>query len=344
MKVLLKKVGILILIIACIGVKKPLTVSAQQTYSKFSISTKINEFLQIAALDPEQYGLSNVDLNNLQLCEPISPYTITENGELKEIQEIKYYFICSNGQPVADVIFCKDSNLSIPSLTFETETALKLSDFLKTNNEFTLLHNDNDISILPSGNKLMYSVDSPIGLSMTKVESNNMVTSSYPSYYLLNVPFVPQGNDNLCWAACAASVGKYKTGISRTARDVADQLEVGYDDGANISLTSEALSNVFGILSTAVSGYMQNISYIADELIADKPIIAGFANPSYGHMVVICGYSASTQGAVLIVRDPNHSSTKMVSPGVDSYGNYTWVISYYSSLGLLYWYQSVFLN
>lgn len=56
-------------------------------------------------------------------------------------------------------------------------------------------------------------------------------------------------------------------------------------------------------------------------------------------MVVISGYRTSTQEAVLLIRDPNSSSTKMVSLGTDNYGNYTWLMSYYSDVGTMYWYD-----
>jgi len=337
---LFKRLTVLLLIITVIGMKNPLTASAQ-TNPNFDINSKINEFLQIAALEPEEYGLYNVDLNNLEVSDPISPYSYTENGELEEIKDVNYYFICSNGQPVANVILCENDKLSVPSATFETETALKLSEFLKTNNEFTLIHNNNDLLILPLGNELVLSAIQPIDFTQNKVDG--IIASSYPSSYSLNIPYVPQGNNGLCWAASVASVGKYKTNISKTAKEVADQMGVGYNEGANIYLASEALSNVFGIRSTAVSGYFRNISDIADVLLTGNPIIAGFSNSSSGHMVVISGYRASTQEAVLLIRDPNSSSTKMVSSGTDNYGNYTWLMSYYSDVGTMYWYESVFL-
>ena len=46
--------------------------------------------------------------------------------------------------------------------------------------------------------------------------------------------FVNQGNYGLCWAACVATIVNYKKNLSLTAKNVADRVGIGYNEGANI--------------------------------------------------------------------------------------------------------------
>lgn len=51
-----------------------------------------------------------------------------------------------------------------------------------------------------------------------------------------------QGAYGLCWAAAVATICNYLNGTNITAKNVADEMNVGYDDGALPEMAQEALS------------------------------------------------------------------------------------------------------
>lgn len=340
---LLKKLGIIILILSCISINYPTKATANSNLDNYYVNSKASEFLQIALDNPELYGLFNVSFDKLEISAPVSPYVYDKNDDLKKINNVFYYFICSNKIPIANIIACYDEETAIPSYTFETEAALKLAKSLEHSNLFTILFNDTLIDVIPTGDELLLTGELSLDFTQNNLQSLNTY-DSYPSYYLLNIPYVSQGNFGLCWAASVASVGQYKTGKIKSAKAVADAMGVDYNDGGGIYLASEALTKIYQLSNSPGDVFIHSISMIADFLLSDQPIIAGFDNGKNGHMVVICGYTASSQGGVLIIRDPNYSYTKMISSGTDNNGNYTWLMPYYSDFGTLYWHSSIFVN
>jgi hypothetical protein len=133
-----------------------------------------------------------------------------------------------------------------------------------------------------------------------------------PTWYGLNIPIVQQYNDDNCWAACVALAGKYFTGISKTARDVCDEVGIEYNEGAYSYQIAGAL-NIYDLNGYVAGGYYQYIADIYDLLSSDIVPLAIYGsnlwddNPKndHGHNVIIQGYQVSTQGAFLRIMDPN---------------------------------------
>ena len=89
-----------------------------------------------------------------------------------------------------------------------------------------------------------------------------------PTWYGLNIPIVQQYNDDNCWAACVALAGKYFTGISKTARDVCDEVGIEYNEGAYSYQIAGAL-NIYDLNGYVAGGYYQYIADIYDLLSSD---------------------------------------------------------------------------
>lgn len=145
----------------------------------------------------------------------------------------------------------------------------------------------------------------------------------------------------MCWAASVASVGQYKTGISKTAKQVANAMSIGYNSGGGAYDITSALSSIYSLSPYLAEGIF-NSGTVADILLSGGAIIALFStyDLNYSHAVAINSYRANSHGCYYTVMDPNYSSYVMVSAGVDADGFNTYTL-YYSGYGTFYWYASV---
>lgn len=103
--------------------------------------------------------------------------------------------------------------------------------------------------------------------------------------------FVSQGNDGLCWAASVATIVNYKKNsmlYGVTARNVADRMEIGYNTGATLTQTRNALAS-YGLSYTASSSKL-SWSKVKSNILADKPFIIGLSSQYGGHMITGYGY------------------------------------------------------
>ena len=104
--------------------------------------------------------------------------------------------------------------------------------------------------------------------------------------------FVTQGDYNICWAACVATIVNYKKGRSLTARNVADAMGHDYLDrigypGADVYETKDAV-NMYGLSYRAFAGKL-TWSNVKTYIQNDYPFIIGLMTTyqdSFGETIV----------------------------------------------------------
>ncbi len=296
-------------------------VNAQTNNS--SLISIAQQFINMASVSPIDYGLENSTYDNLQLSKALTSYKYDDTGALEAIPDTKYYFVLNNYEPIATLI-----ENSSGAIMFETDTAKEVNAF--PSNSFTLIGDENGIHL---ANSIFDSTLTDNVTVFTLTPNNSLSTvnaaASIPSSYGLSVPIKLQGNYNDCWAASVASILQYKKGTNKTALQVCDDNNIGYNAGASPDQIHQALSN-YNITNSILGGFIYSISDIYNVLSAGQiPLALCNTTSGAGHAIVIRGYNSSTQGAYLSVMDPNYSSYCMlftaVVPGTTTY---SWSFSY----------------
>lgn len=332
-------------------------VEEQQNVSIVRIA---QDMLQVVMNEPEVYGFSGVNVEDLTICKPMRPYKLTGEG-LEIITDVEYYPLLEGKKVVGNFTVCYDEDGEY-SVNFDTQFVKELNKFInKKNDKFILIHNDGELliknqngmqKIATSNVRDSKEIDlraieaKPVEYEVLEVfgavELSTRDISTYATsstYKRLDMLYVPQGVDNNCWAGAAASMGEFYTGIVKTARYVCDALKIGYNEGGTVNDIRDALSSIYG--KSAESGaFILSLSDVVTLIDNDIPIGAGFSNSSHGHAAIICGYSCGSQGFVGIVRDSNYSSYKLV---YETSGN-VFKMDYYSSYGTMKWVNSVVVN
>ena len=116
-----------------------------------------------------------------------------------------------------------------------------------------------------------------------------------------------------------SAVGKYFTGVSKSITKIADTMGVGYYSGTSAKIIVNAVNKCYNLNAQQLGGWVSLdgvYTYLSNGIV---PIGCFQANVwdenesnNQGHTVIICGYSASTQGSFLRVMDPNFNSYCMV--------------------------------
>lgn len=103
-----------------------------------------------------------------------------------------------------------------------------------------------------------------------------------------------QGNYGLCWAATVATICNYRKGTNLSASTIADGMNIGYDDGANIYEAQQALKNngvqynsVYGNSNTKMpwSVLKANIDNKYSIYVSAKAANSGHAVTAYGYTI-----------------------------------------------------------
>lgn len=155
-------------------------------------------------------------------------------------------------------------------------------------------------------------------------ENNIQSTRSSVSNSLHNYPIVDQNVDGtqrgLCWAATVASMCKYEkpsTYGTLTAKEIADYMNVGYDEGGTDTDAKYALKDYLG------SPYVPTITgVLSDDAIKtvidnnDPAYMANQRKTGYwpwntaGHAVALIGYSFTSTGDTIVIMDPAYEKIK----------------------------------
>lgn len=104
--------------------------------------------------------------------------------------------------------------------------------------------------------------------------------------------FLYQGNYGICWACTVGTIVNYKTGSNLTGFDIADRMNIGYNDGATIYEIKDALS-LYG-LSYRVVTSKPSFSQVKYNIDDDKPFGICLSASNAGHAITGYGYAYDT--------------------------------------------------
>lgn len=356
----------LLLILLCISPTQK--VKAEETFSVNEVAVQL---LTSAMNNWEAIGLPDVQGESLYICNSINPYCFDGN-ELTVSSDVEYYLIKTMEEYIACITLCYE-NGAVISATLDTGIAEVLNTYDIVNEDFALIVNGG-ILYLKTEESVVPGNYSTAGMARTVSEVDNtayllnkkecetynlvveeelqmpMARSVMPrSSKILTVPYVSQGDYDLCWAAAASALGQYYTGDTYaylTPYDLASIVGVG-NQGASMSKAQQILSDVFHISTRYKSGQM-SASEIVGHINVARPLLVGFyrcdtiasQEIATGHMVVVCGFDdSSSSGMQYYVRDSNFSSLKIV---YDLSGDGTVVMDGYSIFGPLYWNETAY--
>ena len=144
----------------------------------------------------------------------------------------------------------------------------KFGDILYTRNNISVNSSSEDTSNSQLKNILSFSTDKRFvkvdteHISITDenikdkyTPSINVVSNDSKQCVLYNKK--GQGNYGLCWAASVATICNYLNGSNITAKNVADEMNIGYEEGAWLYDAQRAL-NAYGVV---YNNYNDSTSY-----------------------------------------------------------------------------------
>lgn len=308
-----------------------LTISNFHVNSTFAASNDVSKTNLIQGVESLLYN-SDLSYTNITLGNSIPTYIIED--DIIKISEVQSYPLLDNNT-VIGFISSYSKNNSTPSITFTTAYNKILNDFINSYSEIALIGNGKDFIVISKysssaliGNNFNFTQSDIIQYATIKKYSDINITKSNSRSNKasvisangngLSVPIKKQQNPYICWAACVASVGQYKTGLNKDSLYVAQTL--GNTGGGTIIDISNALSLIYNLKSTAYSGsfYFNNLKTQID---SNKPVIGGFVSSSSGHAVVLSGYNSSSSSASFAYMDPWDGA--MYTSNIIQDGNFT---------------------
>ncbi len=239
------------------------------------ISNTISKILEFIKNEPDLYGLNNVNFSSLYLGDKIPVYNVEQ-----EKMTVNYYPIFQDNIVVALAVTNVDEN-GEKIVQISKYFTKEINTLLKSNDSIALINNgvklfaitDNRVLMLEDNSDLVTSQMRKSAANITDVKDfalldktflspvsklnisnidNIQPMATYPKQFYLSIPFKLQGDYPICWAACVASIGQYKTGINKTAKDVAYETVGGYI-GVPIATVGSALGNIYGLNTTVLN-------------------------------------------------------------------------------------------
>lgn len=306
--------------------------------STFSIEDVATELINDALAQPNEFGLPDLNGQNIYLCNAINPYTLEED-ELIPCSNIEYYIVKTDDSFVACITLCYSDGMLL-SASLDVNIANVLNSACSTDDAIQIvteggsvyIKTESDVSNSTSSqtsrisevditeNAISQAEGKPDVLTvksqLSEIVTNPIVPRTSVTLY---VPYVPQGEEPICWAAAAAAFGRYYTGSTYshyTASDLVQAIgaEIG---GGTMEDARKILTDIFGINTTYYSMQL-SVSAAINLLQQAKPILAGFTG-SYSdtgeevsHMVVVSGFDYTSSATKFYIRDSNYAATKSV--------------------------------
>jgi len=304
--------------------------------------SQIEFLLSSMALESE---ITGIDSNGvIELGSQL--YAYRREYRLENIDDISWYPVLVNDAVVAIITLHGDPQEPIVSL--KSDFAPQLNAFVHSNNApFALLFEGENLyavtyhaqEILQTYHGVHAVNEFPFSRTVVEMQFSNIEAVyeiTLPEYHFdayfvtpffdepmarngvfLNVPIVLQGSAGLCWAASVSSKGRFLTGQSATLANspsmIAINAGIGFNDGATIFQTRDALDRTFRIRTSVIGSSPSNMD-VVNITQSGRPIITGFWGGGDGHMVVIRGFSSSSQGFAVSYMDPNFGFASIVNP------------------------------
>jgi len=232
-----------------------------------------------------------------------------------------------------------DSNM--PAITISQEFALEVQEFNNRNEDaFALLFEGSNLYILTASERaqlraypgvltrnteasfVLYDARSAVEMQFSEITPalslyvDEMPASRSNDFMRLDVPFVPQGSHNLCWAASAVSKGYFVTGRSMTPTALAETMNIPFHTGASTLQTNQAFRLAFGQMTTA-HGFAPTPMAVVNKIRnRQRPMIITLHNTNLtlAHIVLFNGFHTSSQGIILHYMDPNFGFATTFAP------------------------------
>lgn len=121
-----------------------------------------------------------------------------------------------------------------------------------------------------------------------------------------------QGNYGLCWAASVATICNYLNGSNITAKNVADKMNIGYNEGAGLYDAQMAM-NAYGVIynnfnySTA---YRMSWSALKTNISDKYPVYVSAKSSDSGHAVVAYGFTVAAGTPYVAMWNPGINGGK----------------------------------
>lgn len=217
---------------------------------------------------------------------------------------------------------------SLDNLTFEE----KYEIYMETADSLCLV--DTDISCVDDASLVACGYTPTFDIERNEVKNMEFRCKLYNAQ--------GQGNYNLCWAACAATVINYIQGSDISAKEIASIMGISFDSGGTLSDEEDALHR-YNIYYNAF-GQTLSFETIRRNIFDKKPVIlfCYASGRALGHAVTIVGFRSrlnidnyitiwnsalnSGQGGFTVVR---YSDDKVIIPSGGVSYTWTYSVSYY---------------
>lgn len=121
-----------------------------------------------------------------------------------------------------------------------------------------------------------------------------------------------QGNYGLCWAASVATICNYLNGSNKTAKNVADKMHIGYNEGAGLYIAQQAMM-AYGVIYNKFNNnaaYRMSWSELKTNINGKYPVYVSAKSSKDGHAVVAYGFTVAAGTPYVALWNPGVNGGK----------------------------------
>ncbi len=292
-------------------------------YSESSLSdsmkTELVKALEIVEQEKDKFKLADVNFSDICIGNPIYTYQYIDDAFIRSTDIFPLF---DSGQLIALSLSTNDGYQQVvTSLTEEIRAIAPMHAALIYDAHGCYLYDGESFHLISTNPETVPErstlPERPIIKDLDSIHLNSFAPSQSlryspsPSaraqtYYSLNVGFVYQEENRICWAACAAALVNYLQGESLTAVDIAKEYWYAKDeDNYNQGITAEEIEAVLSMRFKLK--YKLRNSVISDNAILDNiqdgyPIYGILHNYSLQHACII--YGVNPVSGYITVMDP----------------------------------------
>lgn len=270
------------------------------------------------------FRIERNQLDNIRLGKPFIIYKANEN-----VQDEMYYYPVLDAQDNIVLLICIIGTTDGWRISATEELVQQLNNIEHFDSNYILYVTDDGIYAENKGNKIVLessgecdnnsfdkysydlkkqiivdSVDYFVKADINMVFNNNVEKAGYTPSFSMNSSESKQcklfnekgqGNYGLCWAATVATISNYRSGTNVTAKNVADQMGIGYNDGGTIAQAQQALKKQ-GLIYSNKNGDANNImswNGVKTNVSNKYPIYVHGKGTSSAHAVTVYGYTVA---------------------------------------------------
>ncbi len=249
-----------------------------------------------------------------------------DNNWVDEINESGY--LDSNGEYV---MYTENGALNV-----ENEEGKRTSENMSVKGDFDIRSFESKKRIIQSSMNNRRKVDVEEIGNKNYVDRYTPTVTSELGYYYCNINGAQgQGPYGLCWAATVATIVNYRKGTNITAKEVANAMGIGYNDGGRDEDVWNALSKYGLYTYYTMYDQVKSFSTITKHIQSQYPMrVSGRNAAGEGHSVTLYGYRSLSNGKYIMLWNSalnggdggvsivGYSSSNLVfSTGSD---NFTW--------------------